>query len=137
MEISHIISISVASIAGIATIVRAWNSIISKQDSTDLQIAHIINSLENIPGNDPELFRSVADCISNQHNCDASSNMKRIEESLNNMKNDISEIKEETQAWQQQIRVEMISMGALIAKVKTQLNERTSPRWQRDNQTEK
>lgn len=137
MEISHIISISVASIAGIATIVKAWNSITSKQNSTDLQITHIKKSMENMPGNDPKLFRSVADCMTSQHNCDASSNMKRIEESLNNMKNDISEIKEETQAWQQQIRAEMINMGALIAKVKTQLNERTSPRWQKDNQTEK
>ena len=125
MELEQLIPLAIAVIAGIATVAKAWSAINSRQDAADGQIKQLKSDMQTIPGNDPEVFRSVADCLQNRHDCEASANMRRVEDALENIKEDLSEIKQETSAWQQQIQAEMISMGQLIARLKTQLNERT------------
>ena len=125
MELEQLIPLTIAVIAGIATVAKAWSAINSRQDAADRQIKQLKDDMQTIPGNDPKVFRSVVDCIQSQHDCTANTNMRRVEDALENIKEDISEIKNETSAWQQQIQAEMVSMGQLIARLKTQLNERT------------
>jgi hypothetical protein len=97
----------------------------SRQASSDVKIDNIKEDLENIPGNDPELFRTVADCHERRMNCEATRNMHFLQQTVAELMNDHADDRKNTMKHQRFIEGEIRKIVTSVAKLETQIDERT------------
>ena len=125
MEISHLLTISLAFFAGAAVIFRVWNSIINRQELFAVNIDTLQRRMDDIPGNDPKIFRSVADCNQQRGNCDAVKNLHLLQQTVAEMAVDNSEGKKRAIDHQRFMENEVRKITTAITRLETQLDERT------------
>ena len=125
MEIAHIISIGLAGVAGASVIIRAWNDIVTRQETADVKMENIKDDMANIPGNDPELFRSVADCREQQSACAATKNIHLLQQTVAEMVTDNSEGEKRAIDHQRFMEKEILKITTSMTRLETQIDERT------------
>ena len=125
MEIAHLISIGLATVAGASAVGKAWSTLNSRQSAMNVKIENIKEDMGNIPGNDPELFRSVADCREQKMDCDATKNMHLLQQTVAELMNDHAEDRKNTIKHQRFIEGEIRKIVTSVAKLETQIDERT------------
>ena len=125
MEIAHIISIGLAGVAGASVVIRAWNGIVTRQEAADVKIENIKEDMESIPGNDPELFRSVADCNQQRGDCVATQNVHLLQQTVSEMVTDNSAGKKRAIDHQRFMEKEIRKITTSMTRLETQIDERT------------
>ena len=125
MEIAHIISIGLAGVAGASVVIRAWNGIVTRQEAADVKIENIKEDMDSIPGNDPELFRSVADCNQQRSECVATQNVHLLQQTVSEMVTDNSEGKKRAIDHQRFMEKEIRKITTSMTRLETQIDERT------------
>ena len=125
MEIAHIISIGLAGVAGASVVVRAWNGIVTRQEAADVKIENIKDDMENIPGNDPELFRSVVDCNQQRGDCIATKNMHLLQQTVAEMVVANAAGKKRAIEHQRFMEKEVRKITTSMTRLETQIDERT------------
>ena len=128
MELTHLISIVVATAAGIATVGKAWTSINARQEAAEVRIAHMQKDVDRIPHNDPSLFRSVQDCHDQMANCSISTDMHVLQQSLAEVVQSHNKGEVQAREHRQFIEKEVRKITSSIVRLETQIDERTEKR---------